>query len=152
MRLIRISFSLLFNIPLQILAIIILYKYNLKIHEDLETLRFILNLMAFTTIFHILAFVFRILHFARCIKESFASDAIQIIYCIVTVINILCAIDVIFFNRRLPRDISPDLIPSYRRITSALRKVCQFLEIYSTIFIISITISYLYKSTKKRSA
>ena len=152
MRLLRISLSLLFNIPLQILAAYILYKYDLTIHEELNDLKCVAHLMVLTIISHFICLFLRFAVASRCMKESIVRDVIQIIYCAVTVVNIFCAIQIIFFNRRLPKDINPDLIPPYRRITATLRKVCQFLEAYSTLFIIYWTIGFTYKVIKKERA
>ena len=152
MRLIRISLSLLFNIPLQILASYILIKYDLTIHPELSSLKTIIHIMVLTIISHFICMFLKFAVASRCMKESIVRDVIQIIYCAVTVINIVCAIQIIFFNRRLPNDINPDLIPPYRRITATLRKVCQFLEGYTTLFIIYYSVSYTIKTIKKERA
>ena len=147
---IRISFCLFFIIPVEALSIFILHNFNLSIHNNLDFLYWILMIMASTTLLHFVAILLRVAQSTKCLKEEFVRIAIQIIYCLITAVCLVCTLYTIFFNRRLPKDISPDLIPQYRRITSSLRKICNFVELYAILFTLYYIFSFTYKQMKKK--
>ena len=149
MRIIRISFSLLFNVPLQIFSIYTLYKYNFSIHSELELPKILLYIISSTILLHIPALVIYPKFSSKFIKESISRDVTQLIYCTVTVVNIVSAMMIFNFDRRTPSDLSSELIPQYRRIIASLKKICSFLELSGTVLIFYWTIFTIAKTIKK---